>query len=64
MNQKIGPGTNFIRAVPKIERSVNGAINNEGISYSILLSPIWQNIKSRLQYWARPKVEPIIEVEN
>jgi hypothetical protein len=34
------------------------------ISYWILLSPIWQNIKSRLQYCARPKVEPNIEVET
>jgi hypothetical protein len=25
-NQKSGTGTNFIRAVPKIERSVNGAL--------------------------------------
>jgi hypothetical protein len=28
-NQKSGTGTNFIRAVPKIERSVNGAEDYE-----------------------------------
>jgi hypothetical protein len=37
---------------------------SNNISYWILLSPIWQNIKSILQYWARPKVEPNIEVET
>jgi hypothetical protein len=34
------------------------------ISYWILLSPICQNIKSRFQYLAKPKVEPNIEVET
>ena len=36
------------------------------ITYWILLSTIWQNIinKFRLQYWARPKVKPNIEVET
>ena len=42
--------------------NIDRGLNN--ISYWILLSPIWQNTKSRLQYWARPKVEPNIEVET
>ena len=41
---------------------IDRGLNN--ISYWIFLSPIRKNIKSRLQYWARPKVEPSIEVEN
>jgi hypothetical protein len=35
-NQKSGTGTNFIRAVPKIERSVNGALDELHYNFSVI----------------------------